>query len=155
MPIVEFSAVMLLLAAAAPSLADDWPVRPVRIIVPVVAGGSTDVTARLLGEYLSRSFGQQFVVENRTGAAGMAGIEAVGKSAPDGYTVLVTTDRVASGPHVFKLSTDPTKDLAPVVQVSRQPVVLAVHPLLGVATLAEFLALAKKQPGMSYATLGG
>ena len=155
MPIVRFSAVMLLLAAAAtPSFAEDWPSRPVRIIVPVVAGGSTDVTARLLGEYLSRSLGQQFVVENRTGAAGMAGIEAVGKSAPDGYTVLVTTDRVASGPHVFKLSTDPTKDLAPVVQVSRQPVVLAVHPSLGVATLAEFLALAKKQPGMSYATSG-
>ena len=155
MPIVRFSVVMLLLAAAAtPSFAEEWPARPVRIIVPVVAGGSTDVTARLLGEYLSRSLGQQFVVENRTGAAGMAGIEAVGKSAPDGYTVLVTTDRVASGPHVFKLSTDPSKDLAPVVQVSRQPVVLAVHPSLGVATLAEFLALARKQPGMSYATSG-
>src|SRR5258707_14872571 len=132
MPIVRFSVVMLLLAAAAtPSFAEDWPARPVRIIVPVVAGGSTDVTARLLGEYLSRSLCQQFVVENRTGAAGMAGIEAVGKSAPDGYTVLVTTDRVASGPHVFKLSTDPSKDLAAVVQVSRQPVVLAVHPSPG------------------------
>jgi tripartite-type tricarboxylate transporter receptor subunit TctC len=154
MPIVRFSAVMLLLAAATPSLAEDWPARPVRVIVPVVAGGSTDVSARLLGEYLSRSLGQQLVVENRTGAAGMAGIEAAGKSAPDGYTVLVTTDRVASGPHVFKLSTDPTKDLTPVVQVSRQPIVLAVHPSLGVATLAEFLALAKKQPGMSYATSG-
>jgi tripartite-type tricarboxylate transporter receptor subunit TctC len=154
MPMIRFIAAMFVLAVATPSLAQDWPARPVRIIVPVVAGGSTDVAARLIGEYLSRSFGQQFVVENRTGAAGMAGIEAVGKSAPDGYTVLVTTDRVASGPHVFKLSSDPIKDLAPVVQVSRQPVVLAVHPALGVGTFAEFLALAKKQPGMSYATSG-
>src|SRR5262245_30615028 len=136
-------AAVIFLAAATPSLAQDWPARPVRIIVPVVAGGSTDVAARLIGEFLSRSFGQQFVVENRTGAAGMAGIETAGKSAPDGYTLLVTTDRVASGPHVFKLASDPIKDLAPVVQVSRQPVVLAVHPALGVATFAEFLALAK------------
>jgi tripartite-type tricarboxylate transporter receptor subunit TctC len=154
MPLIRFAAAMLVLATATPGLAQDWPARPVRIIVPVVAGGSTDVAARLIGEYLSRSLGQQFVVENRTGAAGMAGIEAAGKSAPDGYTVLVTTDRVASGPHVFKLASDPIKDLTAVVQVSRQPVVLAVHPSLGVATLAEFLALAKKQPGMSYATSG-
>jgi len=132
----------------------DWPSRPIRFIVPVVAGGSTDAAARLIGEYLSRVFGQQIIVENRTGAAGMAGIEAAAKSAPDGYTALVTTDRVASGPHVFKLNADPATDLEAVIEISRQPVVLAVHHSLGVATFAEFLALAKARPGMNYATSG-
>jgi tripartite-type tricarboxylate transporter receptor subunit TctC len=148
------AAVAALVAAIVPAAAQIWPTRPVRFIVPVVAGGSTDLAARIIGEHLSRALGQQFIVDNRTGAGGNAGIEAVGKSAPDGYTVLVTTDRVASGPHVFKLNIDPIKDLVPVIQVSRQPVVLAVHPSLGVATLAEFLALAKQRPGMSYATSG-
>jgi len=149
---IEIAAAALIATAAVPALAQDWPSRPIRFIVPVVAGGSTDVAARLIGEYLSRALGHQIIVENRTGAAGMAGIEAAGKSAPDGYTVLVTTDRVASGPHVFKLSVDPIADLRPVIEVSRQPVVLAVHPSLGVSSLAELLSLAKERPGMSYAT---
>jgi tripartite-type tricarboxylate transporter receptor subunit TctC len=134
--------------------AQSWPNRPVRFIVPVAAGGSTDVAARFIGEHLSRVFGLQFIVDNRTGAGGTAGMEAVARSAPDGYNILVTTDRVASAPHAFKLSFDPVKDLAPIIQITRQPVVLAVHPSLEVATLGEFLALAKKQPGMSYATAG-
>src|SRR4051812_29091920 len=78
------------------SSAQAYPTRAVRLIVPVFAGGSTDVMARLIGEHLSRAFNQQFIVDNRTGAAGNAGIEAVGKSPPDGYTILVTTDRIAS-----------------------------------------------------------
>src|SRR5438105_6869274 len=82
--------------------AQSWPSRPVRFIVPVVAGGSTDVMARLIAEHLSRVFGLQFIVDNRTGAGGTAGMDAVAKSAPDGYTFLVTTDRVASAPHAFK-----------------------------------------------------
>ncbi len=142
------------LQCTSPAPAQDWPSRPVRVIVPVTAGGSTDAAARLIGEHLSRALGQQFIVDNRTGAGGNIGIEAVARSAADGYTLLVTTDRVASGPHVFKLSFDPMKDLVPVIQVSRQPVVLAVHPSLGVASLAEFLALAKERPGMSYAASG-
>ena len=150
----EIAVAALIATTAAPGLAQDWPSRPIRFIVPVVAGGSTDVAARLIGEYLSRSLGHQIIVENRTGAAGMAGIEAAGKSAPDGYTALVTTDRVASGPHVFKLSVDPMADLAAVIEISRQPVVLAVHPSLGVSSLAELLSLAKERPGMSYATSG-
>jgi tripartite-type tricarboxylate transporter receptor subunit TctC len=140
--------------APAESSAESWPSRPVRLIVPVVAGGSTDAAARVIGEYLSRALGQQFIVENRTGAGGMAGIEAVGKALPDGYTILVTTDRVASAPHVLKLGINPATDLLPVIQISRQPIVLAVHPSLGVTSLGEFLALAKAHPGMSYATSG-
>jgi tripartite-type tricarboxylate transporter receptor subunit TctC len=140
--------------AAHVARAQAYPTRPVRLIVPVSAGGSTDVTARLIGEHLSRAFGQQLIVDNRTGAAGNAGIEAVGKSPPDGYNILVTTDRVASGPHVFKMNIDPINDLAAVIQLTRQPVVLAVHQSLGVASMAEFLPLAKREPGMTYATAG-
>jgi tripartite-type tricarboxylate transporter receptor subunit TctC len=147
-------AVVASLALIAPGLAEEWPSRPIRFIVPVVAGGSTDVTARLIGEHLSRALGVQIIVDNRTGAAGMAGIEAAAKSAPDGYTALVTTDRIASGPHVFKLAVDPTTDLTVVIEISRQPVVLAVHHSLAVGSLAQLLALARERPGMNYATAG-
>jgi len=133
----------------------DWPNRPVRLIVPFAAGGSTDVAARLVGDYLSRATGQQFYVENRAGANGVIGMDAAAKSDPDGYTVLVTADAVASNPHVYKVGHDPLKDLVPVVQLSRQPVVLAVHPSLGVSTLAELVALVKNEPGLRYATGSG
>ena len=134
--------------------AQEWPSRPLRFIVPFPAGGSTDVAARLIGEHLSRTLGQQIVVENKSGASGVVGAEAAAKSAPDGYTILIGTDQVATWQHLFKLNFDPVKDLTPVVQLSRQPVVLAVHPSLGPTTLAELIALAKQRPGMSYATSG-
>ena len=108
--------------------AQDWPTKPVRMIVPFAAGGSTDVAARLVAEYLSRAFGQQVYVENRTGANGVIGTETAAKSEPDGYTILVAPDAIASNPHVYKVNYDALKDLAPVVQLSRQPIVLAAHP---------------------------
>jgi tripartite-type tricarboxylate transporter receptor subunit TctC len=132
-----------------------WPNRPVRMIVPFAPGVSTDVAARLVGDFLSRSIGQQFIVENRAGANGVIGMDAAAKSDPDGYTVLVTADAVASNPHVYKVNHNPLKDLAPVIQLSRQPVVLAAHPSLGVNTLDELVALAKREPGLSYATGSG
>jgi tripartite-type tricarboxylate transporter receptor subunit TctC len=134
--------------------AQEWPNRPIRFIVPFPAGGSTDVAARVIGEHLSRILGQQIVVENKSGASGVVGAEAAAKSAPDGYTILVGTDQITTWQHLFKLNFDPMKDLVPVIELSRQPVVLAVHPSLGPATLAEFVALAKQRPGMSYATSG-
>jgi tripartite-type tricarboxylate transporter receptor subunit TctC len=134
--------------------AQTYPNRPIRLIVPSPPGGSGDAAARLIGEHLSRALGQQVVVDNRSGANANIGIEAVARSAPDGYTALVVSDRVASAPHVFKSSIDPMKELMPVIQLSRQPVVLAVHPSLGVVSLAEFLTLAKQRPGLSYATSG-
>jgi tripartite-type tricarboxylate transporter receptor subunit TctC len=85
-------------------------------------------------------------VDNRSGAGGTAGMESVAKSAPDGYTILVTSDRVASAQHAFKLNFDPIKDLAPICQLTRQPLVLAVHHSLGMGSLAEFLARARAQP---------
>jgi tripartite-type tricarboxylate transporter receptor subunit TctC len=132
-----------------------YPSKPIRFVVPFPAGGSTDVGARLIGESLSRAFGQQVFVENKSGANGTIGIEDAAKSAPDGYTVLVTTDSVASNPHVFHTNVDPTKDLLPIIQLSRQPIVLAAHPSLGVNSLAELIVLAKKQPGLPYATGSG
>ena len=91
-------------AAACGAQAQDWPNKPVRVVVPFAAGGSTDVAARLVAEYLSRAFGQQVYVENRTGANGVIGIEAVAKSDPDGYTLLVAPDAIASNPHVYKVN---------------------------------------------------
>jgi tripartite-type tricarboxylate transporter receptor subunit TctC len=143
------------LQSAGAQTSQDWPTRPVRLIVPFAAGGSTDVAARLVGDYLSRAAGQQFYVENRAGANGVIGTDAAAKSDPDGYTVLVTADAVASNPHVYKVGHDPLKDLVPVVQLSRQPVVLAVHPSLGVNTLHELVALVKREPGLRYATGSG
>ncbi len=143
--------------AASPlsAAAQDWPVRPIRFIVPFPAGGSTDVGARVVADYLSRALGLQIVIENKSGANGNLGIEAVAKSAPDGYTVLVSTDAVSSNPHVYKMSIDPLKDLVPVIQLSRQPIALAAHPSLGVNTLAELTAMAKQQPGLRFATGSG
>jgi tripartite-type tricarboxylate transporter receptor subunit TctC len=147
-------------AAALPTVsriarAQTYPTRPVRMIVPFPAGGATDAGARIIGEYLSRVFGRQIYVENRSGAGGNIGIEAAAKSPPDGYTLLVTSDYVASAAHGFKLNIDPLKDLVPVIQLARQPVVLAVHPSLGVNSIAELMALAKQQPGLNYAIGGG
>ena len=132
-----------------------YPTRPVRFIVPVAAGGSTDVAARAIGEYLSRTFGMQVYVENRAGAGGVIGIEAAARSAPDGYTVLISTDRVASAPHVLKMSIDVIADLVPVVELSRQPVVLAVHSSLEINSLSGLIAYAKQQQKLSYGTGGG
>jgi len=153
--LVALAALAAGLQSAEAQTPQDWPSRPVRLIVPFAAGGSTDVAARLIGDYLSRATGQQFYVENRAGANGVIGMDAAAKSDPDGYTILVTADAVASNPHVYKVGHDPLRDLVPVVQLSRQPVVLAVHPSLGVNTLDELVALVKREPGLRYATGSG
>jgi tripartite-type tricarboxylate transporter receptor subunit TctC len=156
MTIARALAALVALTALVPmhAPAQEWPNRPIRFIVPYPAGGSTDVGARVIGDYLSRALGQQIVVENKSGASGNIGFEAGAKSAPDGYTVLIAPDQLTSAPHVFKVGFDPLKDFMPVIQLSRQPVVLAVHPKLGVGSLAELVALARQRPGLSYATSG-
>ena len=134
--------------------AQAWPGKPVRLVVPYPPGGATDVAARAVAERIAPALGQPVLIENRAGAGGNIGIEFVVKSEPDGYTVLVAPDFVTSAPHVYKLSYDPMKQLVPVIQLSRQPVVLGVHPSLGVSNVAELVALAKAKPGMGYATSG-
>jgi tripartite-type tricarboxylate transporter receptor subunit TctC len=148
-------ATLVAIVAPMTCFGQEWPSRPVRFIVPFPAGGSTDVAARVIGEYLSRTLRQQIVVENKTGANGNIGIETAAKSPPDGYTVLVATDAVSSNPHVYKMNIDPLKELVPVIQLSHQPMVLAAHPSLAIASLAELIALAKQQPGLRYATGSG
>ena len=148
-------ALPLLATTSAFAQSQSWPTRPIRVVVPFPAGGSTDVAARLIAEQLSRVFHQQVYIENKSGANGTVGIEDAAKSKPDGYTILVSTNSVASNPHVYHSNIDPSKDLVPVIQISRQPIVLAVHPSLGVGSVAELIALAKKQPGLPYATGSG
>jgi tripartite-type tricarboxylate transporter receptor subunit TctC len=134
--------------------AQDYPTRPVRFIVPFPPGGATDAAARFIAEPMSQTLGQQVYVENKPGASGSIGIEAAAKSTPDGYTVLISPDAVMTNPHIYKINIDTLKDLIPVIQLSRQPYVLAVHPSLGVNSLAELIALAKQQPGLRYAGVG-
>jgi tripartite-type tricarboxylate transporter receptor subunit TctC len=142
--------------AAAPTSAwtQSYPTRPVLFIVPLAAGGGLDFIARLVGGLISQPLGQQVVVENRTGAGGTIGIEAAAKGAPDGYTVLVTNDNIASAPHILKVNGDYAKDLVPVSLIARQPLVLATHPSLDVHSLADLVTLAKQKPGLGYASSG-
>lgn len=134
--------------------AQTWPTKPVRVIVAFAPGGSLDFVTRIVSERLSQDLGQPFVVENRAGANGNVAAEYVAKQAPDGYTILASADALPSSAHLYKLNFDPMKDLLPVVQFTRQPLVLAVHPSLEVNNVTELLAAAKKSPGMGYATSG-
>ena len=137
------------------SRAQDWPNRPVRFIVHLAAGGGLDFIARLVGEPVSRSIGQQVFIENRTGGAGgTIGIEAGIKSPPDGYNFLIANDNIVSAPHVQKLGIDYLKDVMPVSLLGRQPTVLAVHPSFEANSVAELVAAVKKQPGTGCATSG-
>jgi tripartite-type tricarboxylate transporter receptor subunit TctC len=143
-----------LLAAAvltAPSLcaAQDWPTRPVTIVVPFAPGGLSDVVARQIARDLSEKFGQQFVVENRQGGGGGIASASVAKEAPDGYTLLMT----AIGPHVLNkmpyksIPYDPDKDFTPIIMVGDAPQVLIVSPNLPVNSVAELVDYSKKNPG--------
>jgi tripartite-type tricarboxylate transporter receptor subunit TctC len=142
------------LAGGRAAASDTYPSRAIRIIVPFPAGGGADATARLVAEGLSRRLGQPIYIENKAGSGGLIGGEAVVRAPADGYTILVATDALTSVPHVLRASFDPLRDLVPVAQLTRQPVVLAVHPSLGIGTIDELVALAKRQPGMGYATSG-
>ncbi|OFZ85509.1 MAG: hypothetical protein A2W21_06085 [Betaproteobacteria bacterium RBG_16_66_20] len=149
----SFLAIILLVASAVH--AQGWPAKPIRWIVPYPPGGSTDIAARPLAERVGQALGgHSGIVENRAGAGGNIGFEAAAKSAPDGYTLVVAPDAIASNPHLYKISWDPFRDFVPVIQLSRQPVVLAVHPSLGVSNVAELVAAAKRKPGLGFATSG-
>jgi tripartite-type tricarboxylate transporter receptor subunit TctC len=125
-----------------------YPAKPVRIIVPWPPGGGTDVASRLLGQKLNERLGQQFVVDNRAGAAGNLGAELAAKAAPDGYTMMISITSLAINPNLFaKLPFDINKDFLPVTMIARAPMVLIVHPSLPVDSAKGFIALARKRPG--------
>jgi tripartite-type tricarboxylate transporter receptor subunit TctC len=137
-------------------LAQDYPTRPITIIVPFGAGGPADVTARLIGNVLQENFGQPFVVENRTGAGGVIGTLAAAKSPPDGYTLLMMSNtQTANESLVPTRKYELMRDLAPIAPVNYSDLVIVVHPSVAAKTLAEFIALAKSQPGkLNYASSG-
>ncbi len=137
-------------------LAQDYPTRPITIIVPFGAGGPADVTARLIGNILQENFGQPFVVENRTGAGGVIGTLAAAKSPPDGYTLLmVSNTQTANESLAPNRKYDLMRDLAPIAPVNYSDLVIVVHPQVPAKTLREFIALAKSQPGkLNYASSG-
>src|SRR5918992_3014379 len=126
----------------------EYPTQQIRIICPFPAGGGTDLTARLLGEHLHKNLGQPVVVENRTGASGMIGTEAVARAKPDGYTLLVASGEMALNPHLYpKMAYDWDKDLQPITLLVKVPNVMAVNVDVPAKSVAELIAYAKQNPG--------
>lgn len=140
----------------APADAQDYPARPIRMVVPTSPGGVTDLAARAIAPPLSEALGQTIVVDNRAGAGGIIGTDTVAKAAPDGYTLLAVFDSFISNPHVFRNAPyDTISDFAPVSLLIRGPQLFVVHPKLGVRTFSDFITLAKSaRMRINYATAG-
>jgi tripartite-type tricarboxylate transporter receptor subunit TctC len=149
---------LLLAWANGPADAQTYPTKPITIIVPFAPGGGNDILARLLGQHMGRTLGQQFVIENRSGAAGSVGARVVAKATPDGYTLLVGHSGVFGVvPSLYAPNAgfDPRKDFAPVGLIASFTQILAVHPSVPVHSTRDLIALAKAQPGkLNYATAG-
>jgi tripartite-type tricarboxylate transporter receptor subunit TctC len=155
----QFLAGLTGLAAAnrgLPALADAWPQRVVKIIMPFPPGGNSDILGRVIGQRLSDSLGQQFIVENRPGGMGAIAAEAVARAPADGYTLLwAALPQIAIFPAMTKVTYDPVKDFSPISDVGTNPFVLVVHPTVPVATMKEFVDYVRSQPGkLSYGSGG-
>jgi len=147
------AAVLLPFAATAQT----YPSKPIRLLVPFAPGGTTDVIARLVGQKLTESLGQQIVIDNRPGANGNLGTEIAVKSPADGYTLVMSYDgTMAINPSIYKkLPFDPQKDLAPVASVAQVPLLMVVHPGVAATNVREFVALARASPGrINYSSAG-
>jgi tripartite-type tricarboxylate transporter receptor subunit TctC len=143
--------------AAAPALAQTWPARPVRLVVPYVAGGPVDIMGRVFAQKLTDALGQQVIVDNRAGASGNIGGEIVARAAPDGYTLFMGANGpIAVNPNLFRrMPFDPQKDLAPITMVAASPMILVAHPSLPAANMRELVSLARSKPGgLAYASSG-
>jgi tripartite-type tricarboxylate transporter receptor subunit TctC len=137
--------------------AQDYPTRPIRLVVPFAAGGAADAVARIVGKRVGDALGQTFVIEDRGGGGGIIGTEIVRSADPDGYTLLLgQSGPISINPGIYaKLSYDPEKDLVPICMTTSYPYILVVNPSLGVKTVAELVALAKSKPGaLNYGTAG-
>lgn len=136
---------------------EEWPQRPVRIVVPFAPGGSTDVAARILAERMGQTLGRPVLVENRAGSGGLIGADAVAKAPPDGYTILMaTTGLLAIAPHLYpQMPFDPARDLLPVSLAFSSDLVISIAPNVAARTLPEFIQYARERPGqVSYASSG-
>jgi tripartite-type tricarboxylate transporter receptor subunit TctC len=154
----EVSVVCALLAAplSGSALAQGYPSKPIRAIVPSSAGGGTDIVARIMAPRLTERLGQQLVIENRPGAGTMIGIEAAAKAPPDGYTILIAPSTLSLNTVVYKkVPYDAARDFAPITQLVSSTSIITVHPSVPVKTVKELIAFAKARPGqMNYASAG-
>ncbi len=146
----------LLLGAALPVTAQDYPTKPVRLIIPFPPGGSNDIVGRMIGQQLGDRLGKQFIVDNRGGAGGTIGTELAAKAPPDGHTLLIISVAYAFNTSMYsKLPYDPVKAFNPVAMPGTGPNALAVHPSVPAKNVKEFIALAKSKPGqLNYASAG-
>src|ERR1700681_4125046 len=141
----------------APAAAQVYPTRPVTIVVPFAAGGANDILARLIAQHMGRALGQQFVIENRTGAGGTIGARAVAKAAPDGHTLMVGHSGVFGiAPALYAdPGYDPRRDFAPIGLIASFQQILVVHPSLPVRSVADLIAIARRDPGkITYGSAG-
>ncbi len=143
------------LGAVFPAWGQQYPAKPVRVIVPFAPGGGSDITARQVSQKFTEAFKQQFVVENRGGAAGLIGMEQTAKAAPDGYTIMIMSGSFSATSATQQPAFDPINSIIPVAEVGFTPFVLSVHPSLPVKTTKELIALVRSKPGeLVYASSG-
>src|SRR5918998_6630604 len=156
MKVLSIIATAALSIVPAIACAQQYPVKPVRVVIPWPPGGSNDVVGRIVTQKLSETMGQQFIVDNRGGASGVIGAESVAKASPDGYTLMIHSATHVSNPHLYgKVPYDTLKDFAAVAPLSVQIGMLVVHPALPAKTVKEFIALAKGKPGqLTYSSSG-
>ena len=140
---------------ALPALAQSYPAKPVRIIVPFAPGGGSDFIGRFIAQRLSGTIGSQVIVENKPGAGGVIGIEQGIKSAADGYTLVLIASSYTVNPSVYKINFDPVADITPIIQASQGPLLIVAHPSLPAKTAKDLIALAKAKPGdLNFASPG-
>lgn len=154
---IALASAVIAISAIAEAGEDGWPQRPLRLVVPFPAGSSTDIIARIVAQKLSHRLGQQIVIENRAGASGNIGADAVAKATPDGYTIGIATasTHAVAASLSPNLPYDPIRDFAPVAMIGSQPYVLVLRPALPAHNLAELIALAKAKPGtLNYGSAG-
>jgi len=156
MKVLQMFMAALCVALAGAAGAQNWPSKPVRIIVPFGSGGGTDIQARLLGKNFYESMRQTFIVENRSGASGIIGAELAVRAPADGYTILFTTASLAVNITLYgkRVKFDPLKDLAPVSWISSTPLVLVVHPSVPAKSVKELVAIARKSGSINAASNG-
>jgi tripartite-type tricarboxylate transporter receptor subunit TctC len=143
-------------AAAMPAIAQEYPTKPVRVVIPYSPGGGSEIVSRIIGQKLAERMGQTFVMDNRPGAASMLGTEIVARANPDGYTIILSDTPHAINPSVFgKVPYDPIKDFTPIAMVASSPLMLVVHPSVAATSVGDFVKLAKAQPGKINLGSGG
>ena len=152
---MKLLAALVLSLLSLPAFAQQYPVKPVRIVVPFAPGGGSDFIARFMAQRLTESFGAQVIVENKPGAGGVLGIEQGVKSPADGYTLTLIASSYTVNPSIYKLSFDPVADITPIIQMSQGPLLVVVNPSLPVKTIKDLIALAKAKPGeVTFASSG-